>query len=308
MQRVGHLIRNTMFKNAIFFKLTKIADGFTEAMESATFTPCGPTQEKSIGWVPPRNEEHGALVENIGGQLIVKLAVETKTVPKSEIEKVVDAACSGIEDMTGRKPGKKEKRELKENALLELLPQAFPHLKHITVWIDREAGIVVVDAASQGSADDAVTALVRIGFELSLVNTQRSPQGEMVSWLFAGDDDSTGEFSVGRECVLKSSGEDGATVKFSNHNLNTDEVRKHINEGKLPTKLALSWGDRVGFVLTDSMQLKKVEFLDGALDSVGDSAAEDRFDADVALSTGVLAPVISDLIEALGGELEEATE
>ena len=31
---------------------------------------------------------------------------------------------------------------------------------------------------------------------------------------------------------------------------------------------------------------------------------EDRFDADVALSTGLLGPLIDSLIEALGGEME----
>jgi recombination associated protein RdgC len=75
-------------------------------------------------------------------------------------------------------------------------------------------------------------------------------------------------------------------------------------EGKLPTQLALSWDGRVAFVLTETLQLKKVQYLDGVMDESGTDKNEDRFDADVALSTGLLGPLIDSLIEALGGEME----
>jgi len=81
-------------------------------------------------------------------------------------------------------------------------------------------------------------------------------------------------------------------------------VRKHVTEGKLPTQLALSWDGRVAFVLTETLQLKKVQFLDGVMDASGTDKSEDRFDADVALSTGLLSPLLDSLIAALGGEME----
>jgi recombination associated protein RdgC len=75
--------------------------------------------------------------------------------------------------------------------------------------------------------------------------------------------------------------------------------------GKMPTRLALTWSDRVSFVLTEAMQLKKLAFLEtvfeGAAASPGDGK-DDNFDADVAIATGELRKLIPDLIEALGGE------
>jgi recombination associated protein RdgC len=47
-----------------------------------------------------------------------------------------------------------------------------------------------------------------------------------------------------------------------------------------------------------------VQYLDGVMDESGTDKTEDRFDADVALSTGLLGPLIDSLIEALGGEME----
>ncbi|MDR0203248.1 MAG: recombination-associated protein RdgC, partial [Delftia acidovorans] len=70
-------------------------------------------------------------------------------------------------------------------------------------------------------------------------------------------------------------------------------------QGKLPTKLAMTWDDRVSFVLSDTLQIKKIAFLDSVLDEAGD---EGGFDTDVAIATGELGRLIPDLIEALGGE------
>ena len=81
-------------------------------------------------------------------------------------------------------------------------------------------------------------------------------------------------------------------------------MRQHIAEGKLPTRLALGWQGRVGFVLTQALQLKKIAFQEGVFEQPGASKGEDRFDADVALATGELSGMIVDLIEALGGEVD----
>jgi recombination associated protein RdgC len=168
--------------------------------------------------------------------------------------------------------------------------------------------LLLTDAASQGKSDEVITALVRVldGLPLTLLQTTVSPQALMSQWLLAtNEDDLPPAFSVERECVLKSSNEDQAVVKFTRHLLATDEVRKHVMEGKLPTHLALSWEGKASLVLTESLVLKKVTFLDGVMEDAGGD--EDKFDADVALSTGTLGPLLADLIDALGGEMSFVT-
>ena len=298
-----------MFNNAIIYKITNLPEygaiAFDVSMQPQAFVPCGASQQKSVGWVPPRGEQNGLLMENVAGQMICKLAIETKSVPKSEIDKYVAAQVEWIEQDTGRKPGKKERTELKEEALLALLPNAFAKRKDVPVWIDPKAGMLVIGAGSQSAADDVVTAVVRdMGLSLGLVNTRHSPQATMTQWLLSDHIDMPGAFAIERECVLKSNGEDSATVRFTKHNLDNPEVRKHVAEGKLPTHLALSWDGRVSFVLTESMQLKKIQLLDGVVDASGTDKNEDRFDADVAIATGTLGPMIAALIDAMGGEIE----
>ena len=91
-------------------------------------------------------------------------------------------------------------------------------------------------------------------------------------------------------------------MRYSRHPLDIEEVQAHINAGKLPTKLALTWGDRVSFLLTEGLQVKKVSFLDTGFEGQGSGKDDGGFDADVAIATGELSQLIPDLIEALGGE------
>lgn len=269
------------------------------------FTPCGPTQDKSVGWVPPRNEANGALVESVAGQRILRLRIETKSVPSAVVKKKAQEAADHIEATTGRKPGKKEMRELKEDALMALLPKAFEKQSDVWVWIDPSAGLLCTDASSQGKRDEVETALVNAFPDLGLrmLQTTVSPQTAMTQWLTEEDpSDWPSAFSIERACELVSCDEEKSVVKFNRHNLVTDEVREHISQGKLPKWTAMSFAGRIGFVLTENLALRKIEFLEGVFDG-RDANAADGFDADVALATGELKVLIPALVEALGGEV-----
>jgi recombination associated protein RdgC len=292
----------------------RIGEGFAPALadvqaalEPVQVVECGASQEKSIGWIAPRGEAHGQLVESVAGQWILKLMIETKAVPGNVVRRKVDERVAEIEAATGRKPGKKESREIREDIVHTLLPLAFAKQSSVMVWFDMDARLVMTDAASQGKSDEVITALVRVldGLPLTLLQTTTSPQAAMSQWLLAqSDNDLPPAFSVERECVLKSGSEDQAMVKFTRHLLATDEVRKHVLEGKLPTQLALSWEGKASFSLTETGVLKKVAYFDGVMDATGDN--EDKFDADVILSTGMLGPLLADLVDALGGEMHFA--
>jgi len=268
------------------------------------FVPCAATQDKSVGWVPPRGEEHGTMVESVAGQRIMKLRIETKSVPGSVVREKAQAEADHIEATTGRKPGKKQMKELREDALLSLLPQAFPRRVAVLVWVDLANGLLITDASSQGKASVFVTALANAcnALTMTLLQTPVTLQSAMTAWLSTVDEEEIPEgFAIERACELRSSDEEKSVVKFNRHNLVTEEVRKHITEGKLPKWAAMSWEGRIGFVLTESMQLKKIAFLEGVFDDRTEDA-DSGFDADVALATGELQKLIPALVGAMGGE------
>lgn len=297
-----------MFKNIIIYRVAPNSELHSDAIEQALkkhqFAPTGATQQKSAGFVPPRGEAHGALLEAVDGQYIAKLQTEVRQVPGPVIKRRVDEIAEQMEQQTGRKPGKKIMKELKEQALQELLPSAFTKLASDLVWLDQKARLLIVDSSSMTRAEEVVTLLIKAldGLALTLVQTDMSPAVAMTHWLGTGEPPY--QFTIDRECELKSTDEMKSVVKYGRHDLDTDEVRQHIASGKVPTRVAMTWRDRVSFTMTESMVLKKVAFLDVVFEAkvAGQAEKGEAFDADVAISTGELAELIPDLFNALGGE------
>lgn len=300
-----------MFKNVMMYRLlspwNQTAAQVEDALEPARFVECAGSQEKSVGWVEPRGVAHGPLVEVVAGQWILKLMVEAKVLPASVVKRRAQEQIAHIEATTGRKPGKKESREIQEDARLSLLPLAFTKQGSVWVWIDPEAQLMVLDAGSQAKADEVLSCLVKAidGFAVKLIDTQVSPAAAMAQWL--AEKEAPAGFTVDRECELKASDESKAVVRYTRHALDTDEVSEHIAQGKLPTRLAMTWNDHVSFVLTEALQLKKVAVLDTVFEAaaaLSSDGKDDNFDGDVAIATGELQKLIPDLLEALGNEVE----
>ena len=294
-----------MFKNALAYRITQwqqptLAD-LEERLAAARFAACGATQMEAMGCVEPRGEKHGALLESVAGQWILRLCSERKAVPASAVKTRIEELADKIEAETGRRPKGKRAKELKEQVVHELLPRAFPKRSTTWIWIDPAAKLLTVGATSAKKADAIATWLVELlggGIMLQLVQTQTSPATAMAEWL--SSQQAPAGFTIDRDCELKQPDSEKASVKYARHTLEIDEVGEHIRQGKLPTQLAMSWNDRVSFTLTEALVLKKIKLLDGVLQSL--EQQDQSFDADVAIATGELGPLIADLLQALGGE------
>lgn len=272
------------------------------ALEKAVFVECGATQAQSSGWAPPRGEAHGALVEDVGGHYLLKLMVEQRVLPSAVVKKKVDEIAVQVEQQTGRKPGKKALKDLKEQATLELLPMAFTKQSAIRVWIAPAQQLLMIDASSANRAEEVVTLLVKAldGLALHLIQTAETPASCMAAWLMDGI--APEGFSIDRECELKSADEMKSVVRYARHALDIEEVRAHLAGGKAPTRLAMSYKDRVSFMLTDTFAIKKITFLDVVFEGKDSPEKDAAFDADAAIATGELAKLLPVLIDALGGE------
>ncbi|WP_157266469.1 recombination-associated protein RdgC [Azohydromonas aeria] len=294
-----------MFKTLTLLRIAPTWQPDAAATESALarepFTPCAPTQPLSTGWVPPRGTPHAPLLEVVGGHWLLALMAEKRLLPASVVKDRVEAIAAAIEQERGYKPGKKECKELVEQATHELLPMAFTKRSRTQVWIDPRAGLLAIDASAK-QADAVVSMLVKAldCFAVKPIVTQQSAAGCMAAWLAEGE--APAGFYLDRECEVRAADETKATVRYAKHALDTDEVKQHIAAGKRPTRLALSWNERVAFVLTDALLLKKLQFLDTALEGRNVVDEDESFDADAAIATGELSRLIPELLDALGGE------
>jgi len=297
-----------MFKNVIVYRIdhweAPALSALEERLQAARFVECGASQQESSGWIEPRGEKHGPLVESVAGQWILKLCTETKAVPGGAVKSAVEARLDKIEQDSGRRPKGKAAKEIKEEVVRELLPRAFPKRGVTPVWIALAERLVVIGAASTKKADRVTTLLGEMlggSLRLEMVQTQLSPATAMAEWLATKE--APAGFTIDRDCELKQPDSEKAVVRYARHTLEIDEVGEHIRQGKLPTSLAMTWDGRVSFVLTESLTLKKIKLLDVVLEGKPEGGGEEGFDADVAISTGELGRLIPDLVEALGGPL-----
>lgn len=295
-----------MFKNAIVYRIDQweppTQAEIEQRLAAGRFAECRPTQPESAGWVEPRGQADAPLLESVGGQLILLLCAETKAVPGGVVKQQLQSRLDKIEAETGRRPKGKASRELKEDIVHELLPRAFPKRSTVPVWVDLEARRVLIGAGSMKKADAAATRLVELfgGLRLAPLQTALAPATAMAAWLT--DKEAPHGFTVDRDCELKQPDSEKAAVRYARHTLDIDEVGEHIRQGKLPTRLAMTWRDRVSFVLTEALTLKSIKLLDVVLEGAAPAQqADGGFDADVALITGELRGLLPDLLEALGG-------
>jgi recombination associated protein RdgC len=301
------------FKNLQLYRLPAPwaigRDELNEQLARGAFHPCGSQEPVSRGWVSP---QEGDFVHSVGGQWLLSLAVEQRLLPSSVVNQEVRERAEKLAAEQGYRPGRKALRDMKDRVTEELLPRAFTRINKTAVWIDRERGWLGVDAASLIKAEEALEHLRHCldDFPLALVRTQRSPASVMADWLI-GQDAPAG-FTIDQDCELKAADEGKAAVRYVHHPLEGQEVeaeiRAHIKAGKVPTRLALTWDDRISFILTEKAEIKRLAFLDVLKENVEQGAenAADVFDAEFALMSGEFTRFIPALLEALGGEQTKA--
>ena len=247
----------------------------------------------------------GELVHAIGLNWLVCMQVEQRILPAAVVQKEADKRAALIEQEQGFKLGRKAMKELREQITQELLPRAFTRIRKTFAWMNVGAGWLVVDAASEKKAED-VLELLRHSldtFPLTLLRTERSPMSAMADWLAGGAPEG---FTLDQDFALQSISEDKARATFKGHELESTHIAELLEAGNLPTKLAMTFDDRISFVLTDRGALKRIDFLDVIRDQVAADEHEDAqalFDAEFALMTGELLLLLPAIVAAMGGEL-----
>jgi recombination associated protein RdgC len=305
------------FRNLRLYRLHSVSNidlaRLDEHLGRRPLARCGSFDMVSRGWVFPRQE--GAFVHAINRQWLIALGVEQKLLPATVIRQTAQERAAAIETEQGRKVGRKEMRDISERVSEELMPRAFTRRRTTWGWIDPLNGWLVVDAGSDARADEFMEVLLAtldsdtgLGAPRAL-QTQVSPLAAMTDWLAGGD--APAGFSLDSDLELRAASEAQAAIRYVHHDIGGPEIAAHIAAGKVATRLGMTWNDRISFVLTDKLHLKRLAFLDSIKDQAeqagqGLQSADEQFDTDFALMSGELALLFGDLLMALGGELKPA--
>ncbi|PWC21239.1 recombination-associated protein RdgC [Brenneria roseae subsp. roseae] len=303
------------FKNLMIYRLSRdsvlskdhvlSADELEKQLSSFAFTPCGSQDMMKTGWVSPMGSHSDALTHAVNGQIVICARKEEKILPSPVIKQTLQAKIERLEAEQHRKLKKTEKDSLKDEVLHSLLPRAFSRFSQVWLWIDTVNGLIMVDAASAKKAEDTLALLRKTLGSLPVVPlTMENPiELTLTEWVRSGEPPAG--FTLQDEAELKAILEDGGVIRCKKQDLVSDEIAVHIEAGKVVTRLALDWQERLQLVLSDDGSLKRLKFSDTLREQNDDIDRDDfaqRFDADFILMTSELAALIGNLIEALGGE------
>ena len=299
-----------LFKSARVFRFTKPFDISTELLEEKlqedAFKPCGPQETYRNGWVSPLGKHGESLVHSAGGYHLITLRREEKIIPGPVVKELVEEKVEAIEAEQHRKVRRKEKDELKEQVILEILPKALSKNRRCYAYISPKDGILVIDASSATQAEDLASHLRKSLGSLPV----RPPAVEQTpAFTFTGWLNETiplpQELALGTRCDLVDPSEDGGAIKAKGIDLQGDEIRSHLDAGMQAVRLDVTWQDCVSFSIDEEFGIRQLKFGDSFQEKLDDIDADDavaRFDAAFSLMTLELSRLIPGLLDALGGK------
>jgi len=297
------------FRNLQLYRLGQAFDQSPEALherlQAQAFQGCSRMDMAKSGWVPPLGRHSELLVHAADACLMICLRKGEKIMPASVVNQLLDERVAEIEMAEAREVYRRERRRLKDEIIVDLLPRALTRHTDLFAYLDTRNGLVVVDTPTASKSEDLISQLrATLGsFRATPLEVNESTTGAMTRWLNGAP--LPADFELGDTCELKHPDPAGGQVTIKGQELTAGEVRNHVNQGKYVVKLAMSWKERLSFVLQDDLSIKRLKFEDVIREAEGDTGADDfatRFDRDFSLMTLELAAFLPQLLESLGGE------
>ncbi|CAH0992631.1 Recombination-associated protein RdgC [Sinobacterium norvegicum] len=296
------------FKNILVYRLTSKLDGLDkleELLESKAFQGCGSQDTQAIGWVSPMGRHGKLLSHTANGFHMVCAQRQERVLPSSVINEAVEDKIADLEEQQARKVYRKERVEMKDEVIMELLPRAFTKSSKLFAYIDEAEGLLIVNTTSANRAEELLNLLRESIGSLPLVPLMVAslPADVLTLWLKA--EALPEHFLLGNECELRDPQNPSNIVRAKDQDLYSEEIAKHIEVGKRASKLAMIWNDAINFTVTEEVAIQKIKFSEVVQEKASDTAGEDeQFDSDFAVMTLELRQLIKELTTALGGIAE----
>ena len=304
-----------LFNNARIYSFNKpVAANFLSILKdrlpNKVFLPCPSSALSSVGWVSPMNNE--LLTRTVRNSTMICMRIDEKVMPSSVIRSMVDEKAKSIEKTQARKVRKRERDSIRDEIIHEMLPRAFIKKTLVQAYIDIEQNIIVVNATSAKIAEKLLVFLrATLGtLPVQPFSVNARPTTFMTGWLIPGSVKIPQSIKLGESCVLKDPMEGGGKVSCTNIDLESDEIKEHLNTGKQADRLAISFNNSITFKLESDLSLKSIRFTDEIKDRYGDNVEDEisRFDADLFMQSATIRLFVDELEGNYGkAELDEAT-
>lgn len=303
-----------ILNNVTMFRFTKDfdidEDTLAQKLKENAAKPLGPQEMKRSGWVAPELMPDGQFVRVVDGCFQIALRTEEKIIPGPVVKEMVAERAAQIEREQDRRVRSKERAEIKDQVILELLPRAFSKTTVTVAYIDTVSKTLVVGQSSAKKAEDLASTLRQALGSLPVrpLTMKLNPSYAMTALV-----DVKKEFdhnlTAGSNVTLKDPAGSGQQITCKNVDVHSEEVRKHIDGGLKVTIMDFIWDEAVSFTANDAMVLSKIKIGEAKMSQAGADDIDDAagyYEAMFSMFIEVVRDLSSDLIALMGGEDTDA--
>jgi recombination associated protein RdgC len=301
------------FKNLRVYTFAKpLAQTFEEietALADKLFEPCGSMEKARLGWVSPLGREGEMLSHVQGNYLMLCCQKQERLLPAAVINEATDEKVAELEERQGRKIYRKEKRQIRDDVFVTLLPRAFTRNQQTFAYLSLADNLLVVNSGSAPKAEELLTLLRDTlgSLPVEIPTTSRAPADVMTRWL--REQHGSDNFVIDEECELFNPIDGSNVVRCKGQDLFSEEIQTHLGAGKQVKSLGVTWNSAVSCVISEDLSVKRVKFV-GMNEEREQGEAEsevEKFDQEFAVMTLQLSGFFTDFFQAFGG-IEESRE
>lgn len=287
------------FKQIQLLKLDHVdysTENLNTKLETFAFRPCLPSMLQSMGWVPPIEEDE-SLVFGMNGYIMMCLQFEEKILPAIVIRQAVIEKIKQIELSEGRKIRQKEKLTIKDEMMLTLLPRAFTKVTQLFAYIDTRNHTLILNTTNAKKAEQFISIFKKSVSE-SIQSFELKKLSPIIThWLKTQNYPTA--FGIEKKCLLQDPDQQSRMIRCQDQDLFATSIQAFLKEGCEVKQLALSWQDRVNFVLSaDDFTLSGIQYLEEITSQAMEMEAETKkqqFIANFFIMTETLAHLIEEL-------------
>lgn len=245
---------------------------------------------------------------NNGEFLVVCAEEQYRSLPGVVVKREVMLKVQEIEHHQCRKVYKKERDQIKDEVVARLLPQAFVMARRTYAIIDTQENLIWVQATSPKPAEAFLSILRECLGSLPVrpVQAKIAPSASFTDWI--KKQECPEDFFLLDSALFEDTHEDGGKIGAVRQDLTSDEIKGHVDAGKLVTKVAVAHKKDIGFIVDDRLRFTKMAFADLLRDQAEQDAGGEEadvtalHDASYLIMGRGLRDLFHALLTALGGE------
>lgn len=296
------------FKNIQLFHIENdlkfTATELNELLMQAKLDACSQLEKFSIGWSNPFGaDEEEYYVHAFKDCFLIALGRNERLLPQSVVSDMVAEKIKTIKQQENRDVFSRERALIRDEVTFELLPKAFTKKSKLYAYIDKKNKWLVIDTTSATRTEELLSCLrdTLTGLKLNPATLPERPHTLMSNWLLQHRCPTP--FTIEDCCELLDMKNGVGSIKCTQQDLSSAEIANHIRAGKQVISLALSWADKLSFIISDNFGIKRIKALDIIEEKLKDELVENDYEkqaADFAMMSSEFSSMIPQLLAVFG--------